>query len=163
MLIAFGIISIILGLILLCGPIVTTLALDILLGCILVLAGIVQFIAAFWARGWWRIIAGMVLGLIFAFIGLFVLGHPLATMVVITLVIAFVLLISGAFRIGEALHERPKKGWGNILIVGLLSILLSFIIISGWPIDSLYVVGILLAVNFIASGLLEVIMGFGKK
>ena len=164
MLIAFGIVSIILGLILLSAPIATTFAVDILLGAVLVLAGIVQFVASFWAEGWWRKIGGMIVGIIGVFIGLFIIGNPLASMVVITLVIAFILLLSGAFRIGWAFHERPRKGWGEILIVGILSVILSLIIISGWPLASLYVVGILLAIDFIATGLLEVVMGYrGRK
>ena len=162
-LIALGVISIILGLILLSAPIATTFAVNVLLGIVLVIGGIVQFIASFWADGWWRKIAGMIVGIIFAFIGLFVFGNALATMVIITLVIAFALLISGAFRIGWALDLRPKKGWGETMIVGILSIILSFIIISGWLLDSLYVVGILLAIDFIATGLLEIVMAMRMK
>ena len=163
LLIAFGVVSIILGLILLSAPIVTTFAANVLLGAILIIAGIVQFIASFWAKGWWRIVGGLIIGVIAVFIGLFILGNALASMVIITLVIAFILLLSGLFRIGWAFEMRPKKGWGETLIVGLLSIVLSFIIISGWPLDSLYVVGILLAIDFIATGLLEVVLGFRSK
>ena len=73
LLIAFGVISIILGLILLSAPIVTTFAANVLLGAILVIAGIVQFIASFWAKGWWRVVGGLIVGVIAVFIGLFIL------------------------------------------------------------------------------------------
>jgi uncharacterized membrane protein HdeD (DUF308 family) len=48
---------------------------------------------------------------------------------------------------------RPLSGWVGLLISGIASIVIALLIAAGWPSISLIVLGILLGVNFLSTGL----------
>ena len=45
------------------------------------------------------------------------------------------------------------RGWVGMLISGIASIVMAFLIAAGWPAISVIVLGILLGVNFLSTGL----------
>jgi uncharacterized membrane protein HdeD (DUF308 family) len=48
---------------------------------------------------------------------------------------------------------RPHPGWVGMLLSGIASIVMAVLIAAGWPGISVIVLGILLGVNFITTGL----------
>ena len=85
--------------------------------------------------------------------GVFLLFNPLAGAVALTLAIGVTFVFQGAFEVYFAFEMRPLPGWESMLISGLASILLAVLIAAGWPQVSMVVLGILLGVNFISTGL----------
>ena len=71
------------------------------------------------------------------------------------------LIAAGILRIVVAIRERPRPGWGWVLFMGILSIVVALIIISGWPVNSLWILGIFLAADLMGQGLGWLFFGIG--
>ncbi len=74
-------------------------------------------------------------------------------LVVLTLTIAVVFIFEGAYQTVAAFELRPAKGWGWMLVSAIISILVGLLIVSRLPGSSLIVLGLLIGVNFLSSGL----------
>jgi uncharacterized membrane protein HdeD (DUF308 family) len=84
--------------------------------------------------------------------GLYLLFHPVVGETALTLVVGMIFMFQGAFEIVFAFETRPLKGWVGMLFSGIASIVLSVLIMAGWPAISGVAVGILLGVDFISTG-----------
>lgn len=159
----FGIILMIIGLILLSTPVITTLATVFVFGSLLIVAGIVHFITAFLEKNSSHLWLHLVIAAFTFIVGLLMILHPGVTVVALTLLIAAYFLSSGLFRIMGALISR-FEGWGWYLFNGLISLLLGILILFHWPSASLWVIGLFIGIDFLFAGLsLIMISLFTKK
>jgi uncharacterized membrane protein HdeD (DUF308 family) len=78
--------------------------------------------------------------------------HPLGGLLALTLFIASFLLVYGVVAVVLAFRMRPIPGWGWILFDAILTVLLGCLIWARWPGNSEWVVGTLVGISFIASG-----------
>jgi uncharacterized membrane protein HdeD (DUF308 family) len=91
------------------------------------------------------------MGVLYAVMGVLFLNRPLEAMAAVTLLLACVLLVGGAFRtIVSAWHQFPQWGW--VFVGGLLQLALGFLIWQGWPEASLWVVGLFVGIDMIFTG-----------
>ena len=111
-----------------------------------------MFAGAFSIHGTGPFFGALLLGLLSLAAGVFLLFNPLAGAVALTLMVGVILLWQGAFEIYFAFEMRPHTGWVGMLISGIASIVMALLIIVGWPGISVILLGILLGVNFISSG-----------
>jgi uncharacterized membrane protein HdeD (DUF308 family) len=59
---------------------------------------------------------------------------------------------SGLSRIWLSLHARARHGWGWIAASGMVTILTGLVFLLGWPVDSLWLLGLVLAIDLIFQG-----------
>jgi uncharacterized membrane protein HdeD (DUF308 family) len=111
-----------------------------------------QIVFGFRAHSGGKMILELLLGLLYIVAGVFILMHPGKGLVALTLVIACFLLIYGVFALVLALQLRPHAGWGWVLFDALITILLGVLIWRHWPANSEWIVGMLVGISFIASG-----------
>ncbi len=149
----FGVALLVIGLAAILFPFFSGLAATVLTGWVLLLAGVLSLAAAFTIHGTGPFFGAVLFGLLSLAAGIFLLFNPLAGMVALTLVVGVMFLFQGAAEIVFALEMRPMGGWGMVLFSGIASIILAVIILGGWPATSVIVLGILLGINFITSGL----------
>jgi uncharacterized membrane protein HdeD (DUF308 family) len=55
-------------------------------------------------------------------------------------------------RIAMALRLRPAQGWGWLLFDGTLAVILAVLIWAQWPSSALWVLGLLVGINFLFTG-----------
>lgn len=91
------------------------------------------------------------------------LFNPPAGVLALTLMLAVVFMVDGAFEIVFAFELRPYSGWGWMLASGMASVLASVLIAAGWPQVSAVLLGLLLGLNFISSGLAYVTLANALK
>jgi uncharacterized membrane protein HdeD (DUF308 family) len=103
----------------------TVTALSILVGCVCLAGALFAAIAAFAARGWWRVL-NIALAVAFAVIGVVAFVHPGDTFDALATVFAFYLLLRGIFDIVVAIVLRGIELWWIGLISGTVQILLAF-------------------------------------
>jgi uncharacterized membrane protein HdeD (DUF308 family) len=147
----FGIIFIIIGLILLSSPIITTLATVIVFGYFLIIAGIINLIAAFLQRHTDHFWLYLVLSIIAFVVGILMLLSPTVTAVTLTLLLAAFFFCSGLFRI-IGISVARIKGWGWYLLSGIISLLLGILILLQWPTSGLWVIGFFIGIDFLFAG-----------
>ena len=157
--IVWGVLLIVAGIIAIVAPAAAAVATTLLLGWLLVFAGIVEFVYAYQQRAHdgytWKLISAFAI----LALGIFMLVFPIASIASLALLVGAFLLASGVSSVLLAVRLRPKEGWGWVLFDGALSIVVAIMIASGWPQNSIEFVGILVGFCLISGGLWRIILG----
>jgi len=157
--VAFGVISVIAGMIALAGDAMFATATAVyIVGFMMLFTGATEIVAAFNAKDWSHRILWLLLGALYVFAGIICLQNPFAAATILTLLLGVALIIGGLVRIFLATRMRQGTPWGWVVFSGLISIFLGAIIIAHWPVSSFFVLGIFLGVDliFIGSGWISV-------
>ncbi len=88
--------------------------------------------------------------------------NPLGGAVTLTVILAIVLVVDGVFRSILAFQVRPRTGWMWLLFGGLVSIVLGIMIWQQLPSSALWILGLLLGINLIFSGVTFLMLGNSK-
>jgi len=151
---AEGIILFILGLLAIVIPPVATIAVEVLIGWLLLASGIVGLIATFRTRGapgfWWSMLSA-ILGIV---AGIVLLRWPLTGALSLTLILTVFLVLEGIVSILYALeHKRELSGrWGVMLFSGIVDLCLAGMIFAGLPGTAAWAIGLLIGVNLVFGG-----------
>jgi uncharacterized membrane protein HdeD (DUF308 family) len=148
-----GVAMVVLGCAAIVFPAVSTLLAALLVGWVLLIAGVLMLAGAFHIHGTGPFFGALLLGLLLVAAGVFLLFNPLAGAVALTLVLGILFMFQGALEIFFAVEMRPYAGWTGMLLSGIASIAMALLIAGGWPGISAIVLGILLGVNFVSTGL----------
>jgi uncharacterized membrane protein HdeD (DUF308 family) len=153
-----GVALIIVGFIALGALGIATLATALVLGALLLVSGVFETVGAFWSRGWSGFFLSLLSGVLSVIVGLMFLRAPLDAVVVLTLLLACLLLVSGLFRIIAALiHRFPTWGWS--LASGAIDLLLGLLIWQGWPESALWVLGLFMGISMVFRGVNWIALG----
>ena len=144
----------VLGLLAIVSPLTAGKATVILVGLILLIAGLAQLLAAFRAdqSGSSRVLTAM-LGAITAVAAVFVLAHPLLGLRFLTFLLVAYLVCEGFWKIIISLRSMHAAGYLWLLASGILSLLLGLLIWQQWPLAGTSAVGILVGVNLVGTGI----------
>lgn len=134
-------------------PLISTLSVEIMLGWLLLLAGIATTFGAFHIHGSGPFFGQLLMGLLSAALGIYLLTHPEVGMVVLTLMLAVAFMFDGAWQLGFGLEVRPEPGWGWLAFSGAVGIATAMVIAGGLPGTSHFVIGLLVGLNFLTTGL----------
>ena len=162
---AEGVILVLLGLIAITIPLFAGLATAILLGWLLVAAGIVGLLSSLRTRGapgfGWSLlsaVAALVAGIV-------LLWNPLAGLLTLTYVLAAYFLVDGVFNIVLGLsHRRELSGrWEWLVVNGLFDLVLAAFIIAGLPGSAVWVLGLLVGIDLLFGGIALVGMALDAR
>jgi uncharacterized membrane protein HdeD (DUF308 family) len=148
-----GILLIVLGIAALSALVIASLATTLLIGGVLVMAGVGQIAAAvaFWRRRGGGFALGILLGALCLVAGLLCIGRPAAGLQALTLILGGYFVASGTARFLINMRERfPGWSWG--VVSSLSELLLGVLTLAWWPHTSLFVLGTLLGVQLLFSG-----------
>jgi uncharacterized membrane protein HdeD (DUF308 family) len=156
-----GVALIIIGTIAIGSAELMTMVSVILLGWLLIFAGLFEVVHGFARRAWGGFFINLMGGLLYAVTGLLMVSHPGIAAVTLTLMIAMVLIVAGTFRIFVAfttpIHHR---GW--LILNGVISLFLGFCIMSSWPVSGLWVIGLFIGIDMIFDGWTEVMLALSS-
>lgn len=147
-----GIILLILGTIGLGMEITLTIVSMYFFAALLLVSGVSHCVDAFKYRQWEGALWQMVIAFLYLIAGIVVAYDPLLASVVITVLLAWLLIIIGVVRVLMAFALRGSIGWGWILFAGIISFILGVMILMQWPISGLWVIGMFIAIDLIVSG-----------
>ena len=150
--IGLGILLTIFGIVLLASLPFATLTVIYIFGVLMMLGGIIHFIAAFKIfNGGFRWLWAL-FGLLYLAAGYYAFTTPVKTAIVLTNLLAIVLIIAGVIRIFNAILFRALQGWGWTLFSGLLTFATGIIILKS-PDAPFWVLGLFLAVDILFQGI----------
>jgi uncharacterized membrane protein HdeD (DUF308 family) len=118
----------------------------------IVIAGILQIVHAFSARGWKGVVFDLLLGVLYVVGGAILLANPVAASVSLTLALGIVWIISGLFRAMLAGALWGEGGW-VLLLSGIIGIAAGAIILARWPESGLWVLGLCLGIDLVFHGI----------
>ena len=158
---AFGIVTLLAGLLVLAWPGRTVVAVAVLFGIQLVVAGIFRFVAAFAAdeeSGTTRVLLAL-LGVLSFIVGLWALRHILVTIAALALLLGIFWIVNGAVEVFAALSHRAMRSRGWTIFMGLLSVLAGVVVLV-YPGISLLTLAVVLGVWLLVFGVMEVYLAF---
>jgi uncharacterized membrane protein HdeD (DUF308 family) len=151
-LVVFGVVEAIAGILAISGPFVAGLAVTVIVGFALLVAGGARLIGAFMADSFGTGALIFVWGLIVSTTGFYFVIRPGIGLETLTLVVAIVLFVDGASRVILSFKLKPVKGWGWMLAGGVMSLVFAGMVGWEFPASSLWVVGTLVGFSLLSNG-----------
>ena len=149
-----GIILLALGLAAILLPLIATVAVEIIVGWLLLMSGIVGLIATFRMREAPGFAWSLVSAILAIAAGLVLLRWPLGGAMSLTVILTVFFVIEGVASIFYALeHKRELSGrWSFMLMSGVLDLILGGFIFLGLPGTAAWAIGLLLGINMVFGG-----------
>ena len=148
-----GILLIAAGVLAILYPVLSSTAVIVLLGwLLLIISGVVQGLSLIGARQvphFWLQLISVILAVL---IGCLFLRDPAQGLVTIALLLIVFFMMEGISKVVFALTIRPFPNWGWVLASGLVGILLALILWANLPVTALWLIGVLLGINLISVG-----------
>jgi uncharacterized membrane protein HdeD (DUF308 family) len=147
-----GIVMILAGFLVLGDVMLVTVISTMFIGMISIAAGGFEIIHAFWTKGWGGFLWQVLLGILYIAFGVVLVSQPVASALILTYVLGLALLISGIVRIMLGISHWREAGW-IMLLSGVFGVLAGLVILTGFPMTGLWVLGFLLGVDLISHGI----------
>jgi uncharacterized membrane protein HdeD (DUF308 family) len=149
-----GIVMLILGILAVIWPGISTIAVDVYVGWLFLFSGIVGLFTMFVARDTQAFLWMLLTAALALFVGIILLWHPAEGAVSLTAVLTAFFIVEGIFQIAASLSYRAMfpNQWGWMLASGIADLILAGIIIAGWPGTATWALGLIVGVNLITSG-----------
>ena len=147
-----GVLMVLAGIVALVYPFLSTVALIVVLGWLLILSGIVQGISLIGAQNvpnFWLQLVSVVLSII---VGVLFLRRPGEAVVTLTLLLIVFFMVEGFAKLIFSLTIRPLPNWGWVLASGIIGILLSLYLLANLTTTAVWLLGVLLGIQLIFEG-----------
>ena len=145
-------------------PYIAGIAFTLVVGWMLIFSGVLHIIFAFRSeRAAGAVIWQVLLGLVYGFIGIYILMHPVAGLVGLTVAIAAYLVVEAVIELVLAYQLRPAAGTGWLVFDSIVTFILAAMIWSMWPSSSAWVVGLLVGVSMLFSGLSRLMLSLSVR
>jgi uncharacterized membrane protein HdeD (DUF308 family) len=146
-------------------PPIATIAIEIIIGWLLLVSGIVGLMTTLWMRrapGFLWSLLSAVLGIA---AGIVLLRWPLSGTVSLTLILTVFLVIEGIASMLFALeHRRELSGrWGLMLVSGIVDLILAGMIFLGLPGTAAWAIGLLVGINLMFGGMVVIAMALHAR
>jgi uncharacterized membrane protein HdeD (DUF308 family) len=159
-----GVVMVILGVLAVVWPQISTIAVDAYIGWLFLLSGVVGLVSMFLARNVQAFLWSLLTAALSLFVGVLLLWHPTEDAVSLTLVLIALFIVEGIFQIAASLSYRDvfPDSWGWMLASGIVDLILAALIIKGWPSTASWALG-LIVVNLVSSGLAVIMVALAGK
>src|SRR5918997_5985895 len=142
-----GVLLIATGVLAIIYPVLSSTAVIVLLGWLLIISGLLQGLSLIGARHvphFWLQLISVILAVL---IGLLFLRDPEQGLLTITLLLIVFFMMEGISKVVFALTIRPFPNWGWVLGSGMVGIVLSLVLWVNLPVTSVWLLGFLLGMN----------------
>jgi uncharacterized membrane protein HdeD (DUF308 family) len=155
-LLVLGVVQIIAGSIAIAIPIVASFAAVAIFGAALLVTATFQLIHAFKIGAWPRSAGYGLSGVLYAIAGLLVITFPLGGALTLAVLIATLFIADGALRVVFAMSVSAAVDRGWLVAAGCCNILVGVFLLIGWPYTALWITGLLLGVNLLITGAMNI-------
>ncbi len=156
---------IVLGVLAIAAPFFATIAVEIYIGWLFLIAGIVGLVAMFYADDIAAFLWTLVTAALSLCLGVLLLYKPGTGAAALTLALTAFFAAEGVFQIVTSLAYRKAlpDAWGWLLASGVCDLVLVAIIVASWPLSAAWTLGLLAGVNLLTSGWAIVMVAFGAR
>jgi uncharacterized membrane protein HdeD (DUF308 family) len=164
-LIFLGVLRLILGVLALMAPLAAGIAIEIIIGVVILFAGVGALLHAFQSRHWEGALVSIIGGVLAILCGLLMLAHPIAGLNFLTILLAVYFVLEGITMLLLAFRLSPMggSGWLWALFGGVISLLLGILIWAQWPLSGVWAVGTLVGINLLLTGWMALVLGMAAR
>lgn len=154
-----GLVMLVLGLLALARPMIATIAVELFAAWQFLIGGIVGLAGVFTAWKTPGFVWALIRAVMAILIGILLLWRPIAGVLTLTLLLAAFFAAEGIAYIIASITQRAALpgSWLWVLLSGVIDLILAAIIISGWPGTAAWVLGLMVGINLIMSGVALVV------
>jgi uncharacterized membrane protein HdeD (DUF308 family) len=158
--VALGLFAVVFGLAALILVFSATIAAVYAVAIFMIIAGGSEIVVGLGSKTWGRAFLWMIAGLFYIVAGAFALAQPGHAAVILTLMLGIALVATGITRIyiGSHLHTHART---MVIVGGVVTLLVGLLVIMGWPNNSIVILGTLLGVDLLFTGVTWI--GFGLR
>ena len=150
--IAIAILLTLAGLFAILLPLVSGVAVTLIVGWFFTMAGVLHFFFAWKTHTTSGVIWEFLLGFLYLFSGFYLIFRPIAGLASLTLFLAAYFLVKGIVQFVHFFMVQPRHGSWWLLFDGIVSLILAILIWKAWPTSSLWVVGTLVGISLLFTG-----------
>ena len=161
--IALGVVYLIAGFIALGSVMMATVASVLIVGVMMIVAGVAEVFSAFQIKSWGKFLFWVLLGVLYIIAGFVTFENPLLAAALLTLILGASLVASGIMRIILAFGMKRETPWIWVALSGAITLLLGLLILAHWPVSSLYILGLFLGIDLIMAGAGWIGLGFALR
>ncbi len=161
--IGLSILMILAGVLAIVVPPLAGIAVLVVVSWLLMLSGAVHLVFAWYTRTAGGVIWELLLGILYLFVGVYALLHPVAGLVSLTLLLAIYLFAEGVLELILSFRLRPMPGTGWLLFDGIVTLILAILIWRSWPSSTEWVIGTLVGISMLFSGTARLSLSLGAR
>lgn len=158
-----GILLVVLGAIAIALPGLSTIFAETWIALFLITAGGAKIAYGFQNRSSQGFIWQILLGILYIATGIMLLVTPRTGVLSLTLLLGSFLLTEGVFELIMAFKVRPQKNWLYLLGNGIITLVLGGMIWAQWPLNAPWVIGTLVGVSILFTGISRVMLSLGGR
>ncbi|HEX7798634.1 MAG TPA: DUF308 domain-containing protein [Vicinamibacterales bacterium] len=155
---ALGVLMIIAGILAIAAPYYAGLTVTAVVGWLLLISAVLHLVYAFRGGGATAVIWEILLAAAYGLIGIYVLRNLGIGLASLTFAIAFFLFVEAILELALSYQLRTESGAGWILVDGIITMILAFLIWANWPNSSVWAVGVIVGVSMLFSGIVRVMI-----
>jgi len=131
-------------------PATTTLNVELIIGVILLLTGVLQLILSLRSKMHWWSLLSAALSIV---VGIVMLWKPLPVLLTLVTLLALFMTLEGLFELLLAWRFRPARHWHWMIFSGAMTLVLAVILWIGYPVLDVLYLGWVIAINLVLYGL----------
>jgi uncharacterized membrane protein HdeD (DUF308 family) len=158
-----GILLIVLGIAGIALPAVSTIFAETWFALILISAGAAKLVYAFQTRDDGGFIWKLLLSILYIATGVMLFVYPLTGILTLTLLLGSFLLTEAVFELILAFRLRGQQNWTSVLFNGIITLLLGAMIWFQWPFDAPWLLGTLVGVSVLFTGISRVMLSLNAR
>ncbi|MBW4564760.1 MAG: HdeD family acid-resistance protein [Mojavia pulchra JT2-VF2] len=158
-----GALLIVLGIIAIAMPALSTIFAETWVAVILASAGFAKLIYGFQNRDSKGFVWQILLGILYIATGVMLFTNPLKGVLTLTLLLGSFLLTEGVFELILAFRVRPQQNWTWVLGDGIITLILGAMIWFQWPFNAPWLIGTLLGVSILFTGISRVMLSLSGR
>jgi uncharacterized membrane protein HdeD (DUF308 family) len=151
-----GIVTAALGVLLIMYPLFAATVTTIFIGCVLVIAGVIDIALALRAHKAGTFFGRLLLGVVYGLGGLLLLFNPQSGVALLTAVLGVMLLFEAGATTALAFQVKPLSGWGWLLFDAVITAILGFLILAHWPASAVWAIGTLVGAAILVRGITRI-------
>jgi uncharacterized membrane protein HdeD (DUF308 family) len=151
--IGLSVLMILAGFLAIAVPQAAGITVSLLVAWLLVFSGVAHLVFAWHTRTAGGMVWELLMGILYVFVGAYLLFRPVAGLASLTLALAFYLFAEGVLELILSFRLRPMAGSGWLLFDGIVTLILAVMIWRTWPSSTEWVIGTLVGISMLFSGI----------
>ena len=161
--IGLSVLMIVAGILAIAVPMAAGIAINLLVAWLLLFSGCTHLVFAWYTRSTGGLLWELLVGALYIFIGVYLLMHPVAGLLSLTLALAIYLFLEAILEFALGFKLRPLQGSSWLLFDGVLTLILAVMIWRAWPSSSEWAIGILVGVSMVFSGTSRLMLSLAAR
>ncbi|PSN15529.1 hypothetical protein C7293_06750 [filamentous cyanobacterium CCT1] len=145
---------IVLGIVAIISPMVASAFFTAMMGWIALISGILMVIQSFRShpvRGFWL---NLIVGLLYAISGLYILLNLGAALLALTLAFGILFIVEGIYTIIMGFTQKVGRSMSWLVVLnGVVTLILGIMVLNRWPVSALWLIGLYVGISLLLTGI----------